>query len=348
MKGIIAILAAALLAVPSDGFFIGRDNGVRIIGGCTEAGCDYSEERDVNSFSSLSTSGPYNVYYVQSPTSRVVIEGKKEFVEKLITEVKGGNLNVRLQDGTYRGLVLKVTVYSPVLDGIRISGSGSFIAGRTVVPIELKEAADALSEAGKTPLFFAADSRLLGVIAVADTLKPDSAQAIAELQSMGIRVVMLTGDNERTAAAIGRRSGVDEVIAGVLPEGKERAIRSLQQKGSVAMVGDGINDAPVLARSDVGVAMGALGSDAAVEAADVVLMDDQPHKIATAIALARRTRRIASQNIVFAIVVKVLVLLLSAFGVAQMGLVVFADVGVMVLAVLNAMRASNVNLSSVS
>ena len=127
MKGIIAILAAALLAVPSDGFIFGRNNGVRIIGGCTEAGCDYSEERDVNSFSSLSTSGPYNVYYVQSPTSKVLVEGKKEFVDKLITEVKGGSLHIRLQDGTYKGLVLKVTVYSPVLDGIRISGSGSFI-----------------------------------------------------------------------------------------------------------------------------------------------------------------------------------------------------------------------------
>lgn len=127
MKGIIAFLAAALLTVPSDGIFFGHRTGVNVIGGCTEAGCDYSEERTVGNFTSLSTGGPYNIYYVQSPTSKVVVEGKKEFVEKLITDVKGDNLQVRLQDGTYKNLVLKVTVYSPVLDGIRISGSGCFI-----------------------------------------------------------------------------------------------------------------------------------------------------------------------------------------------------------------------------
>lgn len=185
-------------------------------------------------------------------------------------------------------------------EGRRLTGgSGSFIAGRTVVPIELKEAADALSEAGKTPLFFAADSRLLGVIAVADTLKPDSAQAIAELQSMGIRVVMLTGDNERTAAAIGRRSGVDEVIAGVLPEGKERAIRSLQQKGSVAMVGDGINDAPALKRADIGIAIGA-GADVAIDAADVVLMKSTLADVPAAIRLSRATLTNIRENLFWA------------------------------------------------
>ncbi|MBQ0134464.1 MAG: metal-transporting ATPase, partial [Clostridiales bacterium] len=185
-------------------------------------------------------------------------------------------------------------------EGRRLTGgSGSFIAGRAVVPIELKEAADALSEAGKTPLFFAADSRLLGVIAVADTLKPDSAQAIAELQSMGIRVVMLTGDNERTAAAIGRRSGVDEVIAGVLPEGKERAIRSLQQKGSVAMVGDGINDAPALKRADIGIAIGA-GADVAIDAADVVLMKSTLADVPAAIRLSRATLTNIRENLFWA------------------------------------------------
>lgn len=127
MKGIIAILAAALLTVPTDGIIFGNRTGVNVIGGCTEVGCDYSEDRALNNFTSLSTGGPFNVYYVQSQTSKVVVEGKKEFVEKLDTKVSGGNLQIKLQDGTYKGLVLKVTVYSPVLDGIKISGSGSFI-----------------------------------------------------------------------------------------------------------------------------------------------------------------------------------------------------------------------------
>lgn len=135
----------------------------------------------------------------------------------------------------------------------------------------MRRQAEALAENGKTPLFFAKDQSLLGIIAVADVIKEDSPQAVRELQNMGIRVVMLTGDNQRTANAIGAQAGVDEVIAGVLPDGKESVIRALKEQGKVAMVGDGINDAPALTRADIGIAIGA-GTDIAIDAADVVLM----------------------------------------------------------------------------
>ena len=150
---------------------------------------------------------------------------------------------------------------------------------------------------------------------------------------------MLTGDNERTAKAVGAQAGVDEVIAGVLPDGKEAVIRSLKEQGKVAMVGDGINDAPVLSRADIGIAMGAMGSDAAIEAADVVLMDDDPRKLSLAMRISRKTMRLVWQNIVFALGIKALCLLLGALGIAGMWAAIFADVGVMVIAVLNATRA---------
>ena len=158
------------------------------------------------------------------------------------------------------------------------------------------------------------------------------------LKEMGIRTVMVTGDNERTAQAIGAQAGVDRVIASVLPEGKADVIKSLGTEGKTMMVGDGINDAPVLSRSDVGIAMGGMGSDAAIEAADIVIMDDDLAKIPRVISLGRRTVRIATQNIAFALGVKILVLLLSAFGFANMWAAVFADVGVTVICIVNAMR----------
>ena len=205
---------------------------------------------------------------------------------------------------------------------------------------ELFSRGETLAEDGKTPLFFARDGRLLGLIAVADIVKPTSAQAIAELSNMGIEVVMLTGDNERTAEAIRRQVGVDRVVAEVLPQDKEREIRRLQESGKkVAMVGDGINDAPALTRADIGIAMGAMGSDAAIEAADVVLMDDDPMKIAKGIRISRKCLRIVYENIAFALGIKALCLVLGALGLANMWAAIFADVGVMVLAVLNAIRA---------
>ena len=157
----------------------------------------------------------------------------------------------------------------------------------------------ALAEAGKTPLFFARGEKLLGIVAVADVLKPDSPQAIRELQNMGIRVVMITGDNARTARAIGAQAGVDEVIAGVLPDGKEREIRRLSARGKVAMVGDGINDAPALTRADIGIAIGA-GTDVAIDAADVVLVNSHLSDVPAAIRLSRATLRNIHENLFWA------------------------------------------------
>ena len=192
-----------------------------------------------------------------------------------------------------------------------------------------------------TVIHLAQENVYLGHIVINDAVKPDAAEAIAELKKLGIKkTVMLTGDMERVAESVGRTVGVDEVHAGLLPAQKvERVERLLNDDCKLAFVGDGINDAPVLSRADVGVAMGALGSDAAIESADIVLMDDQLSKLPLAIRICRKTMRIARQNIWFALGVKVIILLLSALGIANMWVAVFGDVGVMVLAVLNAMRA---------
>ena len=178
-------------------------------------------------------------------------------------------------------------------------GSGTFIRTVTTVPPAMQAEADRLAEEGRTPLFFSEDGKLCGIIAVADTIKPDSPRAVRELQNMGIHVVMLTGDNERTAKAIGRQAGVDEVIAGVLPDGKEAVIRQLQKRGKVAMVGDGINDAPALTRADVGIAIGA-GADVAIDAADVVLMQSRLSDVPTAVRLSRATLRNIHENLFWA------------------------------------------------
>ena len=186
------------------------------------------------------------------------------------------------------------------LDGAILSGGNlSFLSSRCAVPVGVRAAAEKLAEQGKTPLFFAKDDRLLGVIAVADVIKEDSAQAVKELQNMGIRVVMLTGDNERTAKAIGDQAGVDRVVAGVLPDGKEKVIRELKELGKVVMVGDGINDAPALTGADMGVAIGA-GTDVAMDAADVVLMKSSLRDVAAAIRLSRATLMNIRENLFWA------------------------------------------------
>ena len=179
-------------------------------------------------------------------------------------------------------------------------GNADFIRTAAALPDAVSARAEQLAEEGKTPLFFARGGKLLGVIAVADVLKPDSPQAIRALQNMGIRVVMLTGDNARTAKAIGAQAGVDEVIAGVLPDGKEREIRRLSARGKVAMVGDGINDAPALTRADVGIAIGA-GTDVAIDAADVVLVNSRLSDVPAAIRLSRATLRNIHENLVWAV-----------------------------------------------
>ena len=211
--------------------------------------------------------------------------------------------------GIFRGIVrgtaesftaLPGSGVSAVVDGVKaLGGNLKTVSARCPVPADFRQKAEELSNAGKTPLFFARDDKLLGIIAVADVIKPDSIEAITELKNMGINVVMLTGDNQRTAEAIGRQVGVDQVIAGVLPDGKEAVVRKFSQLGSTAMVGDGINDAPALTRADVGIAIGA-GADIAVDAADVVLMHGSLRDVSAAIRLSRATLKNIHENLFWA------------------------------------------------
>ena len=238
------------------------------------------------------------------------------------------------------------------LDGAEIfGGNAALIETKAAVPAVLKEKAAALAKEGKTPLYFGGAGRLLGVVAVADTIKEDSPRAIRELQNMGIRVVMLTGDNQRTADAIGKQAGVDEVIAGVLPDGKEAVIRQLQASGKVAMVGDGINDAPALTRADTGIAIGA-GTDVAIDAADVVLMNSKLSDVPAAIRLSRATLRNIHENLFWAFLYNTIGIPLAAgvfipfgltlnpmFGAAAMSLSSFCVVS-------NALRLNQFDLHS--
>lgn len=197
-------------------------------------------------------------------------------------------------------------------DGANIyGGNASFIQEKAEIPETLKNKADQLAEQGKTPMFFAKNNTLLGIIAVADVIKEDSRQAVEELKSMGIHVVMLTGDNERTARTIGAQSGVDEVVAGVLPDGKEQIIKELQQHGKVAMVGDGINDAPALTRADIGIAIGA-GTDVAIDAADVVVMKSRLTDVAGAVRLSRAALKNIHENLFWAFIYNVIGIPLAA------------------------------------
>ena len=209
---------------------------------------------------------------------------------------------------------------SAKLDGAKLAGGNyEFISSQAQVSEEIKKQSEELAEQGKTPLFFARDQKLIGIIAVADVLKDDSAQAIKELTNMGIHVVMLTGDNERTAKAIGREAGVSEVVAGVRPEGKEEVIRKLKEHGKVAMVGDGINDAPALTRADIGIAIGA-GTDVAIDAADVVLMRSKLSDVAAAVRLSRATLRNIHENLFWAFFYNVILIPIAAGFYAHWGL----------------------------
>lgn len=201
---------------------------------------------------------------------------------------------------------------SAALDGVPLTGGNvKFIAESAELSDDVRAKADALAEQGKTPLLFSRNKQLIGIIAVADTIKPDSPQAVKELQNMGIRVVMLTGDNERTARTIGAQAGVDDVVAGVLPDGKESVIREWKQHGKVAMVGDGINDAPALTRADIGIAIGT-GTDIAIDAADVVLMKSRLSDVPAAIRLSRATLRNIHQNLFWAFFYNVIGIPLAA------------------------------------
>ena len=221
-----------------------------------------------------------------------------------------------------------------------VIGGRHIFAGNERLMNEIGVPCAKVNEIG-TVIHMAADREYLGYLVIADTPKPDAAEAIRSLKAEGVeKTVMLTGDKAAVAEAVAAELGLDEVHAELLPADKVTAVEGLLKTGSpLVFVGDGINDAPVLARADVGVAMGALGSDAAIEAADIVLMDDAPSKLSLAVRLSRRTMRIVRQNVVFALAVKAIVLLMGATGDANMWVAVFADVGVLVLAILNAMRA---------
>ena len=221
-----------------------------------------------------------------------------------------------------------------------VIGGRHIFAGNERLMKEIGVPCAKVNEIG-TVIHMAADREYLGYLVIADTPKPDAAEAIRSLKAEGVeKTVMLTGDKAAVAEAVAAELGLDEVRAELLPADKVTAVEGLLKTGSpLVFVGDGINDAPVLARADVGVAMGALGSDAAIEAADIVLMDDAPSKLSLAVRLSRRTMRIVRQNVVFALAVKAIVLIMGATGDANMWVAVFADVGVLVLAILNAMRA---------
>ena len=259
----------------------------------------------------------------EHPLARAVVEYAKEkgIQAQEVTDFQalpGNGLRASLNDNS-------------ILTG----GSVKFIGEKYSVSKKFMEASEKFSEAGKTPLMFVKDDELMGIIAVADTIKPDSKEAVKDLQSLGIRVVMLTGDNERTAKAIGHDAGVDEVIAGVLPDGKESVIRELQTKGKTAMVGDGINDAPALTRADIGIAIGA-GTDIAIDAADVVLMKSSLKDVAASVRLSRATLRNIRQNLFWAFIYNVIGIPLAAglwglkldpmFGAAAMSLSSFCVV----------------------
>ena len=234
----------------------------------------------------------------EHPLAKAIVAYAAEHKTKLseVTDFKalsGSGLTARLGNTAYFG------------------GNAEFIGSKVTISDEVKETAQKLADEGKTPLFFADDSRLLGIIAVADTIKEDSPEAITQLKNMGLKTVMLTGDNERTANAIGRQVGVDMVIAGVLPNEKESVVRRLQEQGKVAMIGDGINDAPALTRADIGIAIGA-GTDVAIDAADVVLMKSRLTDAAAALRLSRKTMRNIRQNLFWAFIYNVIGIPLAA------------------------------------
>lgn len=234
----------------------------------------------------------------EHPLAKAVVSYAEEHDTELseVTDFKavsGSGLTARLDDRTYYG------------------GNAGFIGSKVKISDEADLIAQLLADEGKTPLFFADESRLLGIIAVADTIKEDSLEAIAQLKNMGLKTVMLTGDNQRTANAIGKQVGVDMVIAGVLPNEKERVVRKLQEQGKVAMIGDGINDAPALTRADIGIAIGA-GTDVAIDAADVVLMKSRLTDAAAALRLSRKTMRNIRQNLFWAFIYNVIGIPLAA------------------------------------
>ena len=276
-------------------------------------------------------------------TNAFALEKKSEHPLARAVLQKAGELEIKVPE-VEEFQALPGNGLSAVLEGRRlVGGNFTFISTQAEISDEMQKQSQRLAEEGKTPLFFARDGHLMGIIAVADVIKEDSPQAVKQLQNMGIHVVMLTGDNERTARAIGKQAGVDEVIAGVLPDGKESVIRSLKKKGKVAMVGDGINDAPALTRADLGIAIGA-GTDIAIDAADVVLMKSQLSDVPAAIRLSRATLKNIHENLFWAFFYNSLMIpismgLLSTWGIMINPMIAsFAMVISSLTVILNALR----------
>lgn len=296
----------------------------------------------------------------EHPLARAVIVAGDERMDE-ITQFLCGDQDGSLPEAEEfqavagNGLTARVRGQADENPGVQLAGGNlRFIRSCAEVPGSVLANAERFAEEGKTPLFFSRDGKLIGVIAVADVIKEDSPRAVKELQDMGIRVVMLTGDNERTARAIGRQAGVDEVVAGVLPEGKEDVIRSLKEQGKVAMVGDGINDAPALTRADMGIAIGA-GTDIAIDAADVVLMKSRLSDVPAAIRMSRATLKNIHENLFWAFIYNIIGIPLAAgiwyplfglklnpmFGAAAMSLSSFCVVS-------NALRLNFFNMRDAS
>ena len=249
----------------------------------------------------------------------VSLEAKSEHPLATAIMKRGEEEKLQLEAAEKFAAITGSGLTATVLGAQLLGGSVKYMASQLALPQEIHKQADALSQSGKTPLLFAKNGKLLGLIAVADAIKPESPEAIRQLRGMGIRVVMLTGDNQRTADAIGKLAGVDDVVAGVLPGGKEAVVRELQKYGPVAMVGDGINDAPALTAADTGIAIGA-GADVAIDAADVVLMKSTLLDVAAAIRLSRAALRNIHENLFWAFIYNVIGIPLAAGVFVGLGL----------------------------
>ena len=340
---VVSCPCALVISVPL-GFFGGIGAASKI--GVLVKGSNYLEAAAYAEYVVMDKTGTLTkgVFEVEKIMPRGEL-GKEEILR--LAAAAESNSSHPISQSLLRAFGAEIT--SQISDVEEIAGHGACAAvdGRHVLAgnnklMELKGISyEEVSEAG-TVVHVAADGQYCGYILIADQLKEDAAHAVAGLKAAGIRTVMLTGDSESAAQAVGAKLGIDRIFAQLLPEDKVRKVEELlaakSEKGRLVFVGDGINDAPVLARADVGVAMGGLGSDAAIEAADVVIMHDEPSKLLELMRIAKKTLSVVRQNIVFALGVKLLVLILSALGFANMWAAVFADVGVSMIAIINSMR----------
>ena len=269
---------------------------------------------------------PYGVSEIELLTYAYAVESRSEHPLSKSIMNKAQEMGLKLESVTdFKAVVgngLTATLNGKIIAG----GNANFICNFTEIPSEIKKNAEELSSQGKTPLYFCYDNKLLGVICVADVIKEDSQKAVKELKDMGMHVIMLTGDNQKTANAIGKQAGVNQVVAGVLPQGKLKVIKELQKYGKVAMVGDGINDAPALTTADVGIAIGA-GTDIAIDSADIVLMKNRLLDVSKSIRLSKNTLRVIHQNLFWAFFYNVIGIPIAAGVFVSLGLLLNPMIG---------------------